>query len=323
MHLKDFTDKLNELGRKKIPFLFLVDFEMRKPKVWLMDQVSTDEMLYSINGFSNAPVTGINKRPTQIIKHPVPFDEYEKKFNAVYHHLSYGNSFLVNLTIKTNIEINCTLKNLFYHSTAKYKCWLKNEFLFFSPEIFIQIRNGKIYSYPMKGTMDASLRNAKQLIIENKKELAEHVTITDLIRNDLSQIASNVSIARFRFIDEIVAYDKKLLQVSSEIVGDLPPDYQSLLGNIIISLLPAGSVSGAPKSKTCEIIKSAEGDERGYYTGIFGYFDGENLDSGVAIRFIEQQGSDYFYRSGGGITAQSLVRDEYREAIDKIYVPVI
>lgn len=303
--------------------MFLIDFEMRKPKVWPVDQINAHEMLYSITGFSNAPFCEINNRPIQIIKHPVPFDEYERKFNSVYDQLSYGNSFLINLTIKTKIEMNLSLRDLFYRGTAKYKCWLKDEFLFFSPETFIQIRNGKIYSYPMKGTIDASLPNAKQIIIENKKELAEHVTIADLIRNDLSQIASSVSIKRFRFIDEIVAHDKKLFQVSSEIVGDLPPDYQSQLGNIIVSLLPAGSVCGAPKPITLQIIQKTEQEKRGYYTGVFGYFDGENLDSGVAIRFIEQQGSHYFYRSGGGITSQSLVEDEYREAIDKIYVPVI
>ncbi len=174
----------------------------------------------------------------------------------------------------------------------------------------------------MKGTIDASLPDAARNILENKKELAEHVTIVDLIRNDLSQVATNVTINRFRYLDEIVAQDKKLLQVSSEITGDLPSGYHQKLGDLIVSLLPAGSVSGAPKVKTCQIIQGAEGEKRGYYTGVFGYFDGENLDCGVAIRFIEQQGDELFYRSGGGITTQSVAKEEYKEAIQKIYVPV-
>jgi len=94
------------------------------------------------------------------------------------------------------------------------------------------------------------------------------------------------------------------------------------LGNILARLLPAGSVSGAPKSRTLEIIRQTEGDKRGYYTGVFGIFDGESLDSGVMIRFIEKQGSKYFYRSGGGITTQSSSESEYQEAIDKVYVPI-
>ena len=87
-------------------------------------------------------------------------------------------------------------------------------------------------------------------------------------------------------------------------------------------LLPAGSVSGAPKSRTLEIIRSAEQSDRGYYTGVCGYFDGQNLDSAVMIRFIEQIGNGFYYRSGGGITAQSNLHAEYLEAIDKVYVPI-
>ena len=113
-----------------------------------------------------------------------------------------------------------------------------------------------------------------------------------------------------------------MLQVSSEITGNLPSDYRNRLGEILVKLLPAGSISGAPKPKTLEIIQKAEGEKRGYYTGIFGYFDGHQLDSGVMIRFIEKAAEKYFYRSGGGITTQSISSLEYQEAIDKVYVPV-
>jgi len=322
MRIENFIGQLNEWGRNKVPFLFLVDFELENPKAWTLDQIDPDEMLYSINGFSNSPLAEKITGDILMEKRPITFEEYQKKFELVYKHLSYGDTFLVNLTIKTKVELNSSLKDLFHQSDARYKCWLRNEFLFFSPEIFVQIRNGKIVSYPMKGTIDATLPAAAEFILENKKELAEHVTIVDLIRNDLSQVATNVTINRFRYLDEIVAQDKKLLQVSSEITGDLPSDYQHQLGDLIVSLLPAGSVSGAPKVKTCQIIQEAEGEKRGYYTGVFGYFDGENLDSGVAIRFIEQQGDKFFYRSGGGITTQSVAKEEYKEAIQKIYVPV-
>jgi para-aminobenzoate synthetase component 1 len=81
-------------------------------------------------------------------------------------------------------------------------------------------------------------------------------------------------------------------------------------------------VSGAPKAKTLEIIREVEGEERGYYTGVFGCFNGAELDSGVMIRFIEKKAEKYYYRSGGGITTQSVVELEYQEVIDKVYVPV-
>jgi para-aminobenzoate synthetase component 1 len=105
-------------------------------------------------------------------------------------------------------------------------------------------------------------------------------------------------------------------------VGTLPVNYYAALGDMLVSLLPAGSISGAPKQKTLDIIAKAEQEKRGYYTGVLGYFDGEKLDTGVMIRFIEQIGNRYFYRSGGGITTQSDVDMEYEEMIDKVYVPI-
>ena len=109
--------------------------------------------------------------------------------------------------------------------------------------------------------------------------------------------------------------------MSSEIEGKLPANWQSCLGEIIWNLLPAGSISGAPKIKTVNIIQSVEERERDYYTGLYGYFDGENFDSAVAIRYIEQDNNDFYYWSGGGITAYSKKEEEYQELKDKIYVP--
>ena len=93
--------------------------------------------------------------------------------------------------------------------------------------------------------------------------------------------------------------------------------------DILFKLLPAGSISGAPKQKTLEIIDGVEIKDRGFYTGVFGLFDGKNVDSGVSIRFIEKENGKFWYRSGGGITALSSAEKEYQELIDKIHVPTI
>ncbi|MEQ1586873.1 MAG: aminodeoxychorismate synthase component I [Cyclobacteriaceae bacterium] len=320
--LSGFIDQLNEWGNSKTPFLFIIDFEKEKPLAWRLDQVNSEELLFDINGFTNRGFIEPIEPEVVLCSNPLSFEAYKGKFDKVFDNLTYGNSFLTNLTVKSAIELNVSLKTLFYLSRSRYKCWFKNQFLFFSPESFIQIKDESIFSFPMKGTIDASLPDARRLILENKKELAEHVTIVDLIRNDLSQVAKEVKINRFRYLNEITTLNKTLLQVSTEIEGKLPTGYVKRIGDILFSLLPAGSISGAPKEKTLQIIREAEGESRGYYTGIFGYFDGENLDSGVAIRFIEQQGDQLFYRSGGGITAQSIAWDEYLEVIQKIYVPV-
>ncbi|HYC85630.1 MAG TPA: aminodeoxychorismate synthase component I, partial [Chryseosolibacter sp.] len=240
----------------------------------------------------------------------------------VYRHLERGDSYLTNLTIRSEISSSISLEELFTLSRAKYKLFLRDAFLVFSPEIFVQIRNDTIYSFPMKGTINAGLPAARETILNDPKELAEHVTIVDLIRNDISQVATNVEVKRFRYIEEIRTTRHHLLQVSSEISGRLPQGWRETVGTLLMKLLPAGSVSGAPKHKTVEIIREAEGQPRGYYTGVCGIFDGENLDSGVMIRFIEKDNGKLYYRSGGGITTQSICEAEYREAIDKIYVPV-
>ena len=93
--------------------------------------------------------------------------------------------------------------------------------------------------------------------------------------------------------------------------------------DILLGMLPAGSICGAPKAKTVSIIQEVEQGPRGYYTGIFGYFDGENLDSAVNIRYLEKKDGQLLYRSGGGITFLSDLESEYKELIEKIYVPVV
>ena len=321
MTLATFIETMNTWGRDKVPFLFMVDFEMEKPVIKRLDDIDSSIFRYNINGFTNT-TTDPRNVPGRIDISPVSFEVYKKKFDLVYDRLAYGDSFLTNLTVKTPITLYASLEDLFYQSRARYKIWMKDELLVFSPETFIQIKGKKIFSYPMKGTIDASYPNAREVILSNRKEEAEHTTIVDLIRNDLSQVAMHVNVNRFRYIEEIKTSNKNLLQVSSEIVGDLPDDYRPALGNILVTLLPAGSISGAPKTKTVEIIQQAEQEKRGYYTGVVGYFDGENLDCGVMIRFIEKKNGTFFYRSGGGITTQSIAEAEYQETIDKVYVPV-
>ena len=100
------------------------------------------------------------------------------------------------------------------------------------------------------------------------------------------------------------------------------PNWKANLGELLLSLLPAGSISGAPKEKTCTIIKVAEKKDRRYLTGVFGVFDGKNIDSGVMIRYIEQKNKHLYFRSGGGITALSNEEDEYNELLQKVYLPI-
>ncbi len=316
-------DIMNNLGKQKLPFLFIIDFEKKNPIIIPFKSIDEKIIKYNINGIANYQLNKNNFKNKIIIKKkPISFNRYKEAFKLVQKNQYDGNSYLLNLTFPTEIKINLSLKEIFKYSAAKYKLYFKDKFTVFSPEIFIKIRNNKIYSYPMKGTIDADLPNAKNKILNNEKEFAEHLTIVDLIRNDLGIVAKNIKVEKFRYLEKIYTNEKHLYQVSSIISGELEKDYNCIIGYIIDSLLPAGSISGAPKNKTIEIIKKVENYNRGYYTGIFGYFDGTRLDSSVMIRFIEKAKDKLFYKSGGGVTIYSDVNLEYQELLDKIYVPI-
>ncbi len=313
---------MNEWGGLHRPFLFVIDFELNHPIAIPLDAVDPEEILYDINGKKNFSTPNLQEKPLQFISHPVSKERYCEAFRKVQQHIRRGDSFLLNLTFPSRIESNYTLKDFFYRSRAKYKLWLKDRFVSFSPEIFVQTQDRFIRSFPMKGTLDATLPNAEKILFSNKKELAEHFTIVDLIRNDLSMVAKKVRVKRFRYLDHIKTHKNEILQMSSVIEGELTENFHENIGNILFQMLPAGSISGAPKKKTIEIIRQAEAYQRGYYTGIAGIFDGEDLDSAVLIRYIEQDEHGLVYKSGGGITAQSRCEEEFNELIEKIYVPV-
>jgi len=312
--------QMNDWGGEGRPFFFLIDFDLQKPIVLLLDETASEDVHFSM---SSGPFSLAEPHvPVQLEHDGYPLGSYAAQFRNVMEHLRAGDSFLVNLTCQTPVRLNLGFRHLYKVVRAKYRLLYKDEFLVFSPETFVQIHDGVIASCPMKGTLDASVPNAVQLLTDNPKEKAEHSTIVDLIRNDLSIVATDVRVKRFRYIEAISAGTKRLLQASSEITGKLPKDYASRIGEIVFALLPAGSVTGAPKKRTVEIIRETETYQRGYYTGIFGTFDGQNLDSAVCIRFLENTPDGVVYKSGGGITAQSDLMQEFDQMIQKIYVPL-
>ena len=315
---------------------------------------------------------------------PPLYEDYERSFNIVKCNIMAGNSYLTNLTCRVLVSCNLSLEEIFHRAKGKYKLLLRRKrtqaeekdhlkeeaqnkahlkeenieenltpFVCFSPETFVRIKGGRIYSYPMKGTLDASLPNAEKQLMEDRKEAAEHATIVDLIRNDLSRVAEDVRVDKYRYIDVLHTNKGDILQTSSEISGRLPEDYPHHLGEILDAQLPAGSITGAPKDKTMQIIQEAEDYDRGFYTGIMGIYDHGELNSAVMIRFIEEETSpvDFetdgeknfkasegkgdeasegkrdeasrklYFKAGGGITSKSDCRKEYEEVIQKIYLP--
>jgi len=342
----EIIEKINNYAHRGIPFLFAVDFNANKGFVLDQEAINRTGILYNFNGNSNAGSVEKTKIPGIKVQ-PVEYTVYKKAFDKVMSHLKHGNTYLINLTFPTRIWINIDPPDLFRASGAPYKLYVPGQFLVFSPESFVRITGNRIYSHPMKGTIQTSIPGSREILLADQKELYEHNTIVDLIRNDLSMVSTNVRVTRFRYLELIKTNRDDLWQMSSEICGTLSKDYRANLGDIIFRLLPAGSVTGAPKEKTVHVIRESEIYQRGFYSGIFGFFNEKGLQSAVAIRYIELNREKItkiqktpgmwennltdknprlpvlIYKSGGGITALSKVENEYDEMLKKVYVPLI
>jgi para-aminobenzoate synthetase component I len=316
----EFASKLNAFGKEKTPFFFMIDYAEKQFEAFVLNAIPHG-VLYQLETQSNASNT-FTCKDFSWSKTPPSKEQYRAQMEAVIEEIKAGNTYLLNLTSPTRIELSCSLENLFYTANAPFKLCYHEVFVCFSPERFVEIRNNRISTYPMKGTIDASIPNAKEMILNDEKEKAEHVMVVDLLRNDLSMVSKDVRVEQFRYVEKIQAGNKELLQVSSKITGMLDENWHNNVGTILATLLPAGSISGTPKRSSVEIIKRLEGYDRGFFTGVFGVYNGKSLDSAVMIRFLEKTKEGYVFKSGGGITLLSEAEKEYDELCDKVYVPL-
>lgn len=327
MTTPDWVARMDQLAADGIPFLFILDFDLSKPIILPLQELKknggkdSDSLIrYSIGEVATPEKS--KSKPISLSKTPISFEEYKKGFEHTISAIKAGDTYLLNLCYTTRLSGQNTLEEIYEAVKAPYKLLVGDKFVVFSPEQFVSIINGTIRTFPMKGTIDATLPNAEAKLLADVKEQEEHATVVDLLRNDLSIVAGNVTVNNYRFITKIETADKTLLQCSSEITGDLDKEFLTKPGSIMYALLPAGSVTGAPKKRTVELIKEIEPEPRDYFSGVFGVFDGKNLDSAVMIRMIEQRDDVFFYRSGGGITYRSKATLEYQEMVDKVYIPV-
>lgn len=320
--IESLKDLMNEAGGSGTPFLFIVDYELKRA-FFTSSPFADCGVRWNIGNSGNVPPSvlfpAVSLQPIRIPSE----EEYAEAFSVIRRGLMRGDSFLANLTSVTRVECS-DMEDLFMTATAPYKLLIPGEFVCFSPESFIKIsEQGIISTYPMKGTIKADIPEAYDVLLSNKKELSEHYTIVDLLRNDLGMVASDVRVERFRYFEKIKTVNGPIYQTSSHISGLLCPGWQSELGDILVSLLPAGSICGAPKESTLKLIRNAEKTERGWYTGVFGFFDGKKLESAVMIRCVQRHPDGFFYfHSGGGITVNSDVSEEYSELLDKVYLTV-
>lgn len=316
-------ERMNRLAAQGTDFVFVIDYPRENCIVLPLHEADVSLLRFDFPNAGRGADCGVPEAG-EVVWRPEfpPYGEYERAFRCVRGNILRGNSYLVNLTAKVGLETNLSLGEIFRRSVAPYRLWLKDRFVCFSPETFIRISNtGVISSFPMKGTIDASVPDAAAVLENDEKEAAEHATIVDLIRNDLSIVAETVRVKRYRYVEAIETNRGRILQTSSEIEGRLAGGWQGRVGDIVFSQLPAGSITGAPKPETVRIISEAENYSRGFYTGVMGCYAGGALDSAVMIRFVENCGGKLFFKAGGGITSRSECKKEYNEIKQKVYVP--
>jgi len=344
------ADRLTGLG---IPYVFLTNFEGTDFRLFPdPQQLSGTKRGFGGTNFRYFPgpvaSPGLSPLVSDHYNLHIPqlpdFNQFLSAFRYVQQHQRNGDSWLANLCLATQVRLPDELN----HQTALCDIaeWAVSTFSFyfrdqdgyecccFSPEPFVKMENADeqslVHTWPMKGTRTACLddgsedTNAAQALLTDPKELAEHITVVDLLRNDLGMISNAVSVPRFRYCERVRTSRGDLWATSSHIQGVLPPDWQHHAASLLCQLLPAGSVSGAPKQRTVALLQQAEAVKRGWYTGVVGHFDGQTLYSRICIRFLERHKSTdqhCWFRSGAGITIYSDADSEYQEIINKIYLP--
>lgn len=188
-----------------------------------------------------------------------------------------------------------------------------------SPETLVKLENGILHTFPLAGTRPRGKTEAEDKELEagllaDEKELAEHNMLVDLGRNDLGKISKfgTVQVEKFHSIERY----SHVMHIGSTVRGEIRPDFDAL--DAVSAVLPAGTLSGAPKIRACQLIGALENNKRGIYGGAIGYIDFTgNMDTCIAIRIAYKKNGKVFIRSGAGIVADSVPETEFQECINK------
>lgn len=253
-------------------------------------------------------------------------EEYGEMIIKAKEYIRQGDIFQVVLSNRIEAEIEGSLFDTYRvlrtTNPSPYMFYFSSndiEIAGASPETLVKVNDGKLYTFPLAGTRprgkteEEDLRLEKDLLAD-EKELAEHNMLVDLGRNDIGRIAEigSVSVDKYLSIERF----SHVMHIGSTVTGKLRADLDSLVA--LDSILPAGTLSGAPKIRACEIINELEDNKRGIYGGAIGYVDlSGNLDTCISIRIAFARNNKVFIRSGAGIVADSVPDNEFDECMNK------
>lgn len=253
-------------------------------------------------------------------------DEFSKMIDKAKYHIKEGDIFQIVLSnrLQANFEGSLfdTYRVLRTVNPSPYMFYFSGtdvEVAGASPETLVKLEDGILHTFPLAGTRQRGKtekedKEFEEELLADEKELAEHNMLVDLGRNDLGKISKfgSVVVEKFHSIERY----SHVMHIGSTVRGEIRPEYDAL--NALEAVLPAGTLSGAPKIRACQLIEELENNKRGIYGGAIGYIDFTgNMDTCIAIRLAYKKNGKVFIRSGAGIVADSDPDMEYMESINK------
>lgn len=253
-------------------------------------------------------------------------EEYCAMVEKAKHHIHEGDIFQIVLSNRLSAPFEGSLLNTYRIlrtiNPSPYMFYFSGtdvEAAGASPETLVKLENGVLHTFPLAGTRPRGRTEAEDLALEqellkDEKELAEHNMLVDLGRNDLGKI-SKFGTVQVEKLHSIERYSH-VMHIGSTVRGEIREDKDAL--DAIEAVLPAGTLSGAPKLRACQLIAELEDNKRGIYGGAIGYIDFTgNMDTCIAIRLAYKKHNTVFVRSGAGIVADSIAINEYQECLNK------
>ena len=285
---------------------------------------SLAEMLHQKRGAISAERGG---RLTGEVEPLFGREEYCSMVERAKHYIHEGDIFQIVLSNRLSAPFEGSLLNAYRilrtinpSPYMFYLCGTDVEVAGASPETLVKLENGILHTFPLAGTRprgktDAEDKALEEELLKDEKELAEHNMLVDLGRNDLGKISrfGTVEVEKYHSIERY----SHVMHIGSTVRGEIDSDKYDAL-DAVGAVLPAGTLSGAPKIRACQLIGELENNKRGIYGGAIGYIDFTgNLDTCIAIRIAYKKNGRVFVRSGAGIVADSVPEKEYEECLNK------
>jgi anthranilate synthase component 1 len=316
----------------------VIAFDHYRQKVLLIAGVMTDDLENSyeeatkqLEEMANLIKNGKHKefKPLKLkseITPKFPREKYAAMVETAKHYIREGDIFQVVLSnpmrAKAEGSLFDTYRVLRATNPSPYMFYFSSddiEIAGASPETLVKLENGRLSTFPLAGTRPRGKTRQEDQeleagLLKDEKELAEHNMLVDLGRNDIGKISRIGTVEVEKYLT--VEHFSHVMHLGSTVTGSIRPDKDAV--DAVDAILPAGTLSGAPKFRACQIIEELEQSKRGIYGGAIGYLDfSENLDTCIAIRLVYKKKGEICIRSGAGIVADSVPEKEFEECCNK------